>query len=233
MTIVRFETREDLYDHASERFARLGAEAIRDRGRFLVALSGGETPRPLYERLAASTEFNWPAIHVFWADERCVAPTDERSNYRMIRQALLDRVKIPADRIHCIEGERRPLDAADTYELVLREVLGWEGRLDLILLGIGADGHTASLFPRHQALVETDRWVVPVHAPADPAWRVTITLPLINAARHVLFLVAGTKKAEAVRALEGEESLPASMVRPVDGTLTFLVDREAASLLPQ
>ncbi len=236
MTIVRIEAREDLYDDASNRFARIGAEAIRDRGRFLVALSGGETPRPVYERLASpphARRLDWSAVEVFSVDERCVPLTDERSNYRMAREAFLDRVTIPANRIHRIKGEIDPLAAADAYELTLREVLGGEGRLDLILLGMGADGHTASLFPKHQALTETDRWVVPVHVPADPPWRVTMTLPLINTARHILFLVTGKEKATAVRDLQEGEPLPASMVRPADGTLSLFLDSGAASLLPQ
>jgi 6-phosphogluconolactonase len=234
MTFLRFETQEALYDRAAERVAEIGTEAIRDRGRFLVALSGGETPLPVYERLASlpyARRPDWSAVDVFWTDERCVPASDARSNVRAAQEALLDQVSIPADRIHRIDGERRPLDAADAYELVLREVLGKEGRLDLILLGMGADGHTASLFPRHQALTEADRWVVPVHASADPPWRVTMTLPLINAARHVLFLVTGTEKAHAVRDLEVGKSLPASMVQPAHGSLAILVDAEAASLL--
>jgi 6-phosphogluconolactonase len=234
MTFVRFETQEEFYDHAAEQFARIGAAAIRDRGRFLVALSGGKTPRPLLERLALpayAERVDWPAAHIFWADERCVAPTDERSNVRMAREVLLDRVPIPSDRIHRIEGEGRPIDAADAYEVLLHRVLGDDGRLDLILLGIGADGHTASLFPGHQALTETDRWIVPVHVSADPPWRVTMTLPLLNAARHILFLVLGKTKAAAIRDLQEGEPLPASLVRPADGTLTVLVDDEAASLL--
>ncbi len=231
MKLVRFDAREALFAHAVERFVRIGAEAIRERGRFLVALSGGKTPRPLYERLATSAELDWAAVDVFWADERCVPPTDPRSNYRSAREALLDRVPIPADRIHRIAGELDPLAAADAYEIELRRVVGADGRLDLILLGIGADGHTASLFPRHQALSETDRWIVPVHALAEPPWRITMTLPLINAARHVLFLVTGAEKADAVRAVESGSPVPAGLVQPTDGTVTFLVDEEAASLL--
>ncbi len=233
MKLVRFDTREALYAHAAERFVVIGAEAIRERGRFLVALSGGETPRPLYERLDASAdELDWAAIDVFWTDERSVPPTDPRSNYHLAREALLDRVPIPEDRIHRIDGELDPLTAADAYEVELRRTLGADGRLDLILLGVGADGHTASLFPRHQALTEAERWIVPVHASAEPPWRVTMTFPLINAARHVLFLVTGAEKAEAVRDLVDGEPLPASMVRPTDGTVTFLVDEEVAALLP-
>jgi 6-phosphogluconolactonase len=233
MKLVRFDTREALFAHAADRFVRIGIEAIRERGRYLVALSGGETPRPLYERLAASSELDWAAVDVFWADERSVPPTDPRSNYRSARETLLDRVPIPADRIHRIAGELDPLAAADAYEVELRSVLGAGGRFDLILLGMGADGHTASLFPRHQALTETERWIVPVHASAEPPWRVTMTLPLINAARHVLFLAAGAEKATAVRDLVDGKPLPAAMVRPRDGTVTFLVDEEAASLLEE
>jgi len=233
MKLVRFDTREALFAHAAERFVRIGAEAIGERGRFLVALSGGKTSRPLYERLASSAELDWAAVDVFWADERCVPPTDPRSNYRSAREALLDRVPIPPDRIHRIDGELEPLAAADAYEVELRRTLGADSRLDLILLGMGADGHTASLFPRHQALTEEKRRIVPVHASAEPPWRVTMTLPLINAARHVLFLVVGAEKAEAVRDLADGKPLPAAMVHPTDGTVTFLVDEEAASLLSE
>jgi len=233
MKLVRFDTQEVLFAHAADRFARIGAEAIGERGRFLVALSGGKTPRPLYERLTASAKLDWGAVDVFWTDERSVPPTDPQSNYRTAREALLDRVPIPADRIHRIAGELDPLAAADAYEIALRSLLAEDGRLDLILLGIGADGHTASLFPRHQALTEAERWIVPVHASAEPPWRVTMTVPLIHAARHVLFLVTGVEKAAAVRDLVDGKPLPASMVRPTDGTVTFLVDDEAAALLEE
>jgi len=231
MKLVRFDSREDLFAHAADRFVRIGAEAIRERGRYLVALSGGKTPRPLHERLAASAKLDWAAVDVFWADERSVPPTDPQSNYRSARETLLDRVPIPADRIHRIAGELDPLAAADAYEVELRRVVGADGRFDLILLGIGADGHTASLFPRHQALTETERWIVPVHAPAEPPWRITMTLPLIHAARHVLFLVTGAEKAQAVQAVEEGSPVPAGLVRPTDGTVTLLVDEKAASLL--
>ena len=233
MTFVRFDTKDRLCDHAADLVARIGTEAIQERGRFLVALSGGRTPRPLYERLGSpACPLDWSAVDVFWADERCVPPTEERSNYRMTREALLDCVPIPVGRIHRIEGEIDPLAAADAYEVTLRRVLANDNRLDLILLGMGSDGHTASLFPRHQALRETTRWVVAAHTPADPPWRVTMALPLINAARHVLVLVAGEDKAEAVRALDAGQLLPAAAISPADGCVTFLLDDDAASLLP-
>ena len=234
MKLVRFDDPEALFAYAAERFAHIGAAAIRDRGRFLVALSGGKTPRPLFERLASpgyAERLDWSAVDVFWADERCTPPDDPASNYGSAHRALLVKVSIPPENVHRIHGELSPLAAADLYELSLRAVLGEEGRLDLIVLGIGADGHTASLFPRHQALTEADRWVVPVHVPADPPWRVTMTLPLINAARHVLMLVAGAEKAGTVRDLASGKPLPASRVQPVDGSPAILVDAEAASLL--
>ena len=228
MKVVRFDTQEAVFAHAAERFVRIGAEAIRERGRFLVALSGGETPRPLYGRLAASAELDWAAVDVFWADERCVPPEDPASNYGLAHRALLAKVSILPENVHRIQGELDPLAAADAYEVELRRVLGTDGRLDLILLGIGADGHTASLFPRHQALTEAERWIVPVHVPADPPWRVTMTLPLINAVRHVLFLAAGAEKAAAVQDLVDGKLLPAGLICPKDGDLTFLIDEEAA-----
>ncbi len=233
MKLVRFDSREALFAHAADRFARIGTEAIRERGRYLVALSGGRTPRPLYERLAASTNLDWSNVDVFWTDERSVPPFDLRSNYRSAREALLDRVPIPADRVHRIAGELDPVEAAAAYEVELRHVVGDAGRFDLILLGVGADGHTASLFPGHQALTEAERWTIPVHASVDPPPRVTMTLPLLNAARHVLFLVTGAEKAEAVRDVMNGKPLPASMVRPTDGTVTFLVDEQAAALLAE
>jgi len=232
MKIVRFASCEALYNHAVAQVARIGAEAIAERGRFLVALAGGTTPRPLYERLASPTcAIDWSAVDVFWTDERCVPAEDVRSNQKMAREALLGRVPIAAERIHPIDGALRPLDAADAYEVFLREVLGGDGRFDLVLLGVGADGHTASLFPRHQALAEDARWIVPVHVSADPPWRVTMTLPLIDAARHVLFLVAGAAKAPALRDLVDGKPSPASLVRPEVGTAAFLVDADAAALL--
>jgi len=227
---IRFETAEALYRHAAVEVERIAADSVRARGTFHLALAGGRTPVPLYRRLAVSTVLDWSAIHLFWSDERCVAPTAPESNY-LAATALLRHVPIPPERVHRIRGELDPLTAADAYEITLRRVLGANGRLDLILLGLGADGHTASLFPRHQALTEAERWFVPVHAPAEPPWRVTMTLPMINATRDVLFLISGPAKAPAVRAVEAGEPLPASLVRPMSGHVTFLVDAEAASLL--
>ncbi|MFC2078266.1 6-phosphogluconolactonase, partial [Candidatus Bipolaricaulota bacterium] len=205
MKTIRFPETDALYDHVAARFEALAGEAVSERRRFLVALSGGSTPIPLYERLAYSKSIEWEAVHVFWSDERCVPPDDPASNYGTTRRALLEGIPIPSGNVHRIEGERDPVEAADAYEVLIRHELAEDGRLDLVLLGIGADGHTASLFPLHQALTETVRWILPVHVSAEPAWRITMTLPLINAARQVILLAVGRDKAEAVAQMGGSD----------------------------
>jgi len=224
----RFDTPVDLVRYAVDRIACLASEAIHERGRFLVALSGGETPRPLYHELAASPKLDWERIDVFWVDERCVPRTDPRSNVRMVSETLLDRVSIPKERVHPIDGALLPADAASGYEREVRAVLG-SSPLDLVLLGMGADGHTASLFPNHPALQEAKRWILPVRTPAQPSWRVTMTLPLLNAANHVVFLVTGASKAAAIRRLADGAPLPAAQAQPANGDLEVLIDSEAAA----
>jgi len=221
---------DELARHAADVFTRRSQDAIGRRGRFLVALSGGRTPIALFRRLAEpaqSAHVDWPSVHVLWADERCVPPGDAASNYRGARDALLSQVPVPAQNVHRIEGELPPPVAADLYEDGLRGLLGPDGRLDLVLLGMGADGHTASLFPSHPALTESERWAVAVEGPATPLWRVTMTLPLINAARCILFLVAGAEKADVMRRVQAGEDLPAARIAPTEGELLWLVDREA------
>ena len=217
---------------AAERVATLA----QTRDPFTVALSGGSTPRRLYEVLAAPPfreRVPWGRVHVFWGDERCVPPDHSDSNYRLAREALLDKIPILAENVHRIWGEMPPDQAAAVYQTKLEAVLGVNGRLDLILLGMGADGHTASLFPGTEALEERERAVVAVYVERLQAWRVTLTLPVINAARQVLFLVTGAAKAEIVQAvLEGPKGrFPAQQIRPTAGQLTWLVDVAAASRL--
>ncbi|MBU0595740.1 6-phosphogluconolactonase [Candidatus Bipolaricaulota bacterium] len=217
--------------HAADIFVRRCQDAIERRGEFVVALSGGQTPTALFRRLVEpdrAARVDWPAVHVVWADERCVPPEDEASNYRSAREVLLSHVPIPAGNVHRIEGEWPPMEAADTYEHFLHRLLGSDGRLDLALLGMGTDGHTASLFPGHRALDEICRWVVAAETDAAPPWRVTLTLPVLNAARCALFLVAGVEKANAVRRVQAGEDLPASRISPTEGELIWLVDRDAA-----
>ena len=221
------------------------AAAIAARGRFLLALAGGSTPRAAYT-LLASEEFvhriGWPRVHALWGDERCVPPDDPRSNYRMAREALLDRVPLPPGNIHRMRGEDEPTQAAAGYEKLLRELLGSDGPdalpragPDLVLLGLGDDGHTASLFPGKAAVHETVRWVAADFIEAVGMWRVTLTPVIINAGRNVSFVVSGAAKAERLHeVLERPrlpERLPAQIVRPTRGHLTWLVDEAAAARL--
>ena len=197
-----------------------------------LVVTGGSTPRATYERLAGES-VDWPSVSLWFTDERCVAPDHEQSNYRMVKEALLDRIEGPT--VHRIEGERGPHEGAAAYERELRAVFG-EGvpSCDLVLLGIGPDAHICSLFPGDPALGERERLAVGVETPGMAPFvsRVTLTLPVVNAAREVVFLVSGEDKAEAVaRAFSGTEdpSAPASLVRPQSGAATLIVDPAAAA----
>jgi 6-phosphogluconolactonase len=231
---------EDLSARAGELFISTARESIAAHGAFTVALSGGSTPRALYARLAAEMQEEyavWARTHVFWSDERCVPPDDEQSNYRMAREALLDHVPVPPRQVHRMRGEDRPESAAAAYASVLGQHLSEHGgRFHLILLGIGEDGHTASLFPHSEALDERRQMVAAPFVEKLGVRRLTLTLPVINAARRVVFLVSGAAKAAAVQAvLETEadpRALPARMVRPAsDGELVWLLDQDAAARL--
>lgn len=201
-----------------------------------VALAGGSTPRAAYER-AAGMDTDWSAATLWFGDDRCVPPDHEHSNYRMVEEALLDRIRGDQPDVRRIQGELGPDAGADAYEDELTAVFGSEvPRLDLILLGLGPDAHTASLFPGDDALGEVERRVVGVPTPgmAPLVSRVTITLPVVNAAREVVFLVSGEDKAEAVaRAFSGipDPSAPASLVQPENGSLILLADPAATKLL--
>jgi len=222
-------------DEAARRFSALAAEAAGARGRFSAALSGGSTPGALFRRLAGEpyrSETPWSQVHLFWSDERCVPPDDPESNYRLAGSALLSHVPIVADQVHRIRGEMAPERAAQVYELALQDFFcGPLARFDLVLLGLGEDGHIASLFPGSAALLERERLAVAVeaHYQDRPAQRVTLTLPAINSAREILILVTGRAKAEIVQAvLEGPDTgLPAQLVRPTAGQVTWLLDDEA------
>jgi 6-phosphogluconolactonase len=202
-----------------------------------IALTGGSTPRAAYER-AAAVDADWAAATLWFGDERCVPPEHEHSNYRMAREALLDRIEGSPPTVHRMAGERGPHEGAADYEAKLRSAFDGVDApaLDLVLLGLGPDAHCASLFPDDEALEERERWVVGVERPgmAPLVPRVTVTLPVINAARAVVFLVAGEEKAEAVaRAFDGppDRGAPASLVAPTEGSLTVLLDRAAAARL--
>lgn len=236
-----YPTPEALALAAAERFVALAGAAIAEHGRFCAALSGGETPRATYACLAQpelAARVEWPRVYLFWSDERGVPPDHPESNYGLARAAWLEHVPIPAANVCRVCGEHGATQAAAEYEARLRTFFAGEPRprLDLVLLGLGEDGHTASLFPGSLALQERDHWVAAVSAPKPPPERVTLTLPAINAAAHILFLVSGAGKADILRqVLQGSrqpEALPAERVAPTAGDLCWLVDAAAASRIP-
>lgn len=225
--VRRYTTNDDLIHDAAAYIVRAARDSIADHGRFTWALSGGSTPRALYALLAEqdAAQIDWSRVHVFWGDERTVPPDHADSNYRMAQEALLSRVSIPAAQIHRIQGELPPEQAADAYESLLRREFGQDGRFDLVLLGMGDDGHTASLFPHTKALHERERWVVANEVPQLTTWRITLTYPAINAAARVAFLVSGAGKAARLRdVLEGTpnpDALPSQGVQPTNGELIW------------
>jgi 6-phosphogluconolactonase len=236
-------TLDELSAAAAGHVALLAAQATEKRHCFTIALSGGSLMEILSARLVASplcTEVKWSAWHVFWADERCVPLSSPESNYSAADRLLLRHVSIPRDQIHALNDTLGASEAAEAYESILRQVFrpGADGlpRFDLILLGIGEDGHTASLFPHHPLLNETQRWMAPISdAPKSPAVRVTMTLPVINNARHVVFVAAGARKRSVLTEVLGpgnhRSRLPAELVNPSDGDLQWFVDAAAASNL--
>ncbi|OYT70964.1 MAG: 6-phosphogluconolactonase [Chloracidobacterium sp. CP2_5A] len=239
MDIRVFPAAADLARHAAASFVTHAASAIDARGRFSVALSGGSTPRLVF-RLIANEEFarrvNWSATHIFWGDERCVPPDHADSNYRLARETLLAPLGIAESNIHRMEGELPPAEAAARYDARLRAFFGnAPPRFDLIHLGLGEDGHTASLFPGTAALAETEAKVVANEVPRLQATRITFTAPLINAARAVEFFVTGSAKAGVLREVlvgNNQAPYPSRMIRPTQGTLTWLVTADAAAQLP-
>jgi 6-phosphogluconolactonase len=232
-----------LAQSAADRIADVAERALSQTGRFILGLAGGNSPRLTYELLTDSRYkriIDWNHVHVFWGDERCVPPNHQDSNYRMAKTALLDLVDIPATRIHRIQGEIDPQTAADRYESELRDY--FEGRVgiararfDLLLLGLGADGHTASLFPGTPAIRETERWTAAQYIDKLDAWRITLTPPAINAAKTIMFLATGEDKAEAVQkvltAPFDPDAVPAQIVKPDDGNVIWMLDSAAAALI--
>lgn len=221
---------------AAERFSDL--HSIADR--FTVALSGGSTPRRLFTLLAGppfSESIDWEKIYFFWGDERCVPPDHPDSNYRMASETLLSKVPVPERNIHRIPAEDPDHQrAAESYsETISRFFAPSPPRFDLVLLGMGADGHTASLFPDTTALTVTDRIAVPNYVPKFDAWRITLTAPVINTAKQVIFLVSGADKAPALHeVIEGHHDprmYPSQLIAPSDGNLTWLIDQDAAGQL--
>ncbi len=216
------------------------SSAIQERGRCLIAFSGGRTPRGVYRRLGdmlVSQSVDLSQVYLIFVDERMVPPEDSESNYGMIRHEFIARIPISPFHVFRIKGELDAENAAYDYELDLRALLPlFDGRCDLVLLGVGEDGHTASLFPGADVLKERQHKARAVFAPRLQSWRVTLTLPTINAARAVFFLAAGRQKADIIgRIFDGvqqREDIPATLVKPDSGNLTWILDAEAASRIP-
>lgn len=250
-------TEEDLVRVASELVSAAALISISRRNAFRIALSGGSTPRPLYEHLSEDRDIDWRKWHLFWGDERNVPPTDPQSNYQMVREALLDRLQTPPGLVVRMAGELPPDEAALRYEQSVRELVpsfrveipdlaslpgaaetqpvAFVPRFDMIVLGMGDDGHTASLFPYTPALSERERLVVANPVPQQNTTRITFTYPLINAARRILVLVSGEKKAAVLHeVLSGPidpQQWPIQAISPLKGQLIWLVDEAAFALL--
>ena len=236
---------ETLAARAAQYFVEHAERAAAARGRARIAISGGSTPKAAFALLADPAQpwrarMPWSKLDLWWVDERCVPPDDPDSNYRMTREAMLDHVPLKPEQIHRIEGELEPEAAAARYEAELRNAFRLEGaelpRFDLVQLGMGPDGHTASLFPHTQALLELGRLAVANHVDAKDSWRVTLTWPVINRAAEVFFLIGGADKAQILKDVwmgtQDPDRLPSQLIRPAGGILTLLLDRAAAALLP-
>lgn len=244
--VVVVDDADALAREAAEEFERRANAAVAARGRFTVALSGGSTPRRLYALLAdPAAPFHqaipWSRVHLFWSDERHVPPEDPQSNYRMARETLIPRVPIPAENVHRIEAELPDAaEAAARYDAELARFFtlspGEFPRFDLMLLGVGPEGHTASLFPGTSALQVRDRRVVENWVPKLNAFRITMTVPVFRRAAAVVYLISGEDKAPVLRAVFDPtgppDALPCQLIRPESGDLIWLVDRPAADGLP-
>ena len=240
--VVRiFPDMQALSRAAADLFLSLSRKAVSARGRFAAALSGGTTPRTLYALLAGKPycdQVEWERIHLFWADERCVPRGHPDSNFGLVHELLLSRIAIPEENVHRIKGEDGAARAAEVYERDLRTFFGRDGvpAMDLVILGMGEDGHTASLFPGPLQAQEHDRLTLPVFLSTKNKDRVTLTLPVLNQAKDILFLVTGLSKREMIRkilAAGNPDGAPAGLVHPATGDSTWYLDRDAASLLPQ
>jgi 6-phosphogluconolactonase len=238
-----FDTVSDLAAAVADRFADAARAAHRDGRALSVALSGGNTPRSLFEELASGgrrDRIPWEAVHLFWGDERCVPPDHQDSNFRMTREILLDKISIPETNIHRIRGENEPVAEAGRYSDEIVKILGTararRPRFDWILLGMGVDGHTASLFPGSPILSNEKNVCAVAEHPETGQKRITLTLPVLNNAARVSFLVTGKKKAEIVARIlgmvVGSADFPASLVKPENGTLELFLDRQAAAKIP-
>jgi 6-phosphogluconolactonase len=230
---------------AAQLFSDAAVKAATTRSVARIAISGGTTPKSMFALLADPAQpflkqVPWDRLELYWVDERCVPPDNAESNYRMTREALLSKVPLPAEKVHRMEGELEPEVAAARYESMIRNTFRLEGAetptFDLVLLGMGDDGHTASLFPHTEALNEMSHIVVPNHVLQKDTWRITLTWPVINQGREVAFLIEGAGKAEVLHDVflgpYQPDTHPSQLIRPASGQLALLLDAAAASKLP-
>ncbi len=241
MSILTFADKEVLSQEAAKYIVMAAREAISTHGSFTMALSGGTTPGKTFALLAGEPyrdQIDWSLVQIFWCDERAVPPDSPDSNYRLAQETLLSKVPISARQIHRMPADTPDRDAASQlYIEEIRQVLGEDTvpRFDLIQLGMGPEAHTASLFPHQPSLQEKERLVMPVNVPKPPPDRLTFTLPLLNAAHHILFMITGADKADALyEVLEGErnpQEYPAQNIQPANGDVHWLLDTAAASKL--
>jgi 6-phosphogluconolactonase len=241
-----YESSDALARAAAQHFAERVQQAIEKRGRARIAISGGSTPKEMFALLADGNEFYgkdlpWDKVELFWVDERPVGPDDPDSNYRMTNEQLLSKVPLAPEHVHRIEGELDPEEAAAKYESVIRREFRLEGaeapRFDIVWLGMGDDGHTASLFPHTEGVHELGRIAFANHVPQKDTWRISLSAPVINEALEVVFLIGGDDKAAPLeRVLYGEpdvDETPAQLIQPKNGSLLFLLDEKAAAKLPK
>ncbi len=245
LTIKVSSTPAELATAAATLFANSAMQAVRTRGHARIAISGGSTPKAMFELLADPqqpylNDIPWAQLQLFWVDERCVGPDDPESNYGMTRAAMLSKVPLPDANVHRMEGELDPAEAASRYESEIRNAFKLEGAetptFDLLLLGLGPDGHTASLFPHTEGLNEMARICIANHVPQKDTWRMTLTWPVITQGREAAFLIEGKEKTDMVRTVftgaYDPDTYPAQLIRPANGQLTLLLDTAAAAELP-
>lgn len=237
--IKTFKNLEELSLAGAELFVQIANDSIKKRGRFSVALTGGSSPTQLYQLLASNSyleQVDWKNVYIFWGDERWVSLKDSKSNAKMAYETLLNHVPIPKEQVFPMWAEKvQPKEFANEYEQVLHQQLGAVPSFDLILLGMGEDGHTASLFPGTNVLQEKSKWVDAYYLDAQDMYRITLTAPVINFSKNILFLVYGSNKANALHeVLEGNQNIskyPAQLIKPLNGTVYWFVDQAAANKL--
>lgn len=241
-TINIYQDKEKLAEKLAEYFVELAEKSIQDHGKFTVALSGGSTPKALYSLLATdeyAQKISWDKVYMFWGDERCVSHESKDSNYRMVNEALISKVPIPKENVFATQGQdRNPEESAKQYEQTIKDFFANHSRkypvFDLVLLGLGPEGHTASMFPGSLALTEPEKIFMAVYVEKLSANRLTLTLKAINAAKNICFIVAGEDKAEILSAIltktsaNDKDKLPAACIHPNAGHLNWFIDRQAS-----